>query len=79
MQSATTDPKVRRLNLVRYGLMVIPIVAWMVAFAPPFLFSKGVGMDWISDALIPSLVTAAVVGVVCALVYFAYKRFVLKI
>jgi hypothetical protein len=78
MQNATTDPKQRRLNIVRYGLMVIPVVAWMIAFAPVFLASNGLGQNWISDALIPSLITAAIVGVVCAGVYYAYKRFVLN-
>ncbi len=79
MQNASTDPKVRRLNLVRYGLMVIPIVAWMIAFAPVFLASNGMGQNWISDALIPSLITAAIVAVICAAVYYGYKRFVLNL
>ncbi len=78
MQNATTDPKQRKLNLVRYGLMVIPIVAWIIAFAPVFLVSNGLGENWIGDALIPSLIMAAVVGVICAAVYYGYKKFVLN-
>ena len=78
MQTATTDPKQHSLNLVRYGLMVIPVVAWVVAFAPMFMLSNGLGLNWVSDALIPSLITAAIVGAICAVVYFVYKRMVLK-
>jgi hypothetical protein len=78
MENAATDPKLRKLNLVRYGLMVIPVVAWMIAFAPIFLASNGLRQNWVSDALIPSLIIAAVVGVICAAVYYGYKRFVLS-
>ncbi len=67
----------RRLNIVRYGLMVIPPVAWVVAFAPLYMLSNGLGMDWISDALVPSLIEAAVVAVVCVGVYYLYKRAIL--
>lgn len=78
MQNTAADPKQRKLNLVRYGLMVIPVVAWMIAFAPVFLTSNGMGQNWVSDALIPSLLIAAVVGVICAVVYYGYKRFMLN-
>ncbi len=67
----------RRLNIVRYGLMVIPPVAWVVAFAPLFMLSNGLGMNWISEALIPSLIETAVVAVVCVAVWYLYKRAVL--
>ncbi len=71
------DVDKRRLNIVRYGLMVIPVVAWVVAFAPLFMLSNGLGMNWISDALIPSLIEALVVAVICAAVYYLYKRAIL--
>ncbi len=67
----------RRLNIVRYGLMVIPPVAWAVAFAPLFMLTNGLGMNWINDALIPSLIEAIVVAVVCVAVYYIYKRAIL--
>lgn len=78
MQNAAADPKMRRLNLVRYGLMIIPVVAWVIAFAPVFLTSNGLSQNWVMDALVPSLITAAIVGAICAAVYYAYKRFVLN-
>ncbi len=67
----------RRLNIVRYGLMVIPPVAWAVAFAPLFMLTNGLGMNWINDALIPSLIETIVVAVVCVAVYYIYKRAIL--
>ncbi len=78
MSSASIDPKVRRLNLMRYGLMVIPVVAWAVSFAYLFLVSNAFSQNWIGDAMIPSLTIAVIVGVVCAAVYYGYKRFVLN-
>ena len=74
-----TDDQRKRLNLFRYGMMVIPVVAWVVAFAYPFLFANAFNQDWITTALIPSLIVAAVTGVICYVVYWAYKRFVLKV
>jgi hypothetical protein len=68
----------KKANIVRYGLMVIPPVAWVVAFAPLFMISNGARMDWVSDALVPSLIEALVVGVVCAVVWFAYKKVAFK-
>ena len=41
--------------------------------------TRPVYQDWVSAALIPSLIVAAVTGVICFAVFWAYKRFVLKI
>lgn len=76
--SKMQDTEKRRMNVLRFGLMVIPPVAWAVAFAYPFLIANAFGQDWIGLALIPSLVVAVVVGIVCAAVWFAYKRLVFK-
>ncbi len=71
------DMEKRRLNIVRYGLMVIPPVAWAVAFAPLFMLSNGLGMNWITEALVPSLIEAIVVAIVCVAVWYLYKRAIL--
>lgn len=57
--------------------MAIPPVAWAVAFAPLFLLANGLGMDWIGIALIPSLIEAIVVAIVCVIVWYGYKRVIL--
>ncbi len=72
------EADVKKANIVRYGLMVIPPVAWVVAFAPLFLISNGARMDWVRDALVPSLIEAVVVGVVCIIVWYAYKRIAIR-
>lgn len=78
-QATLSDEQRKRLNLMRYGMMVIPVVAWVIAFSYPFLIVNAFNQDWISTVLIPSLVVAAVTGVICVAVFWAYKRFVLKI
>lgn len=78
-QATLSDEQRKRLNLMRYGMMVIPVVAWGIAFSYPFLIVNAFNQDWISTVLIPSLVVAAVTGVICVAVFWAYKRFVLKI
>ncbi|MBI4673754.1 MAG: hypothetical protein HY741_19070 [Chloroflexi bacterium] len=77
--TTVSDAQRKRLNLLRYGMMVIPVVAWVVAFSYPFLLANAFGQDGIATALISSLVIAVVTGVICFAVYWAYKRFVLKI
>ena len=71
------DAEKRRMNIVRFGLMAIPPIAWAVAFAPLFLIANGFRMDWITTALIPSLIEAIVVAVVCVIVWYAYKQVIL--
>ncbi len=68
------DSDTKRNNIVRYGLMAIPPLAWAVGFAPLFMISNGAKMDWVTDALVPSLIEAVVVGVVCTVVWYSYKR-----
>jgi hypothetical protein len=76
-QAAMNTNEQHRAKILRFGLMAIPPIAWGVAFAPLFLLSNGLHLDWITLALIPSLIEAAVVGVVCYIVWFAYKRLIL--
>lgn len=68
------ESDVKKTKIVRYGLMAIPPVAWVVGFAPLFIISNGARQDWVTDALVPSLIEAVVVGVVCVIVWSAYKR-----
>jgi uncharacterized membrane protein len=72
------EQKKRRLNILRFGLMAIPPIAWAVAFAPLFMLTYSTELDWITSALIPSLIEAIIVGVVCFVIWYLYKRFALK-
>jgi len=68
----------RRLNIVRFGLMAIPPIAWAISFSLPFIVARGLGANWISIALIPSLIQTAIVAVICVIVWFVYKSLVIR-
>ncbi|MGQ9516105.1 MAG: hypothetical protein ACUVT1_02445 [Anaerolineae bacterium] len=68
----------RRLNVVRFGLMAIPPVAWAISFSLPFIVARGLGTNWVSLALIPSLIQTAIVAVICVIVWFVYKGLVTR-
>ncbi|MGC8827392.1 MAG: hypothetical protein ACP5TV_10350 [Anaerolineae bacterium] len=68
----------RRLNIVRFGLMVIPPIAWAISFSLPFIVARGLGANWISLALIPSLIQTAIVAVICIITWFVYKGVVTR-
>lgn len=68
----------RKLNIVRFGLMVIPPIAFALSFSLPFVLYRAVGEDWVGKALVPSLIQTAVVAVVCVIVWFIYKRAVTR-
>jgi hypothetical protein len=36
----------RRLNIVRFGLMAIPPIAWAISFSLPFIVARGLGASW---------------------------------
>ncbi|MBI3538373.1 MAG: hypothetical protein HY070_12565 [Chloroflexi bacterium] len=73
------DANKRRENIVRFGLFAIPPVAWAIAFAPLYLLTRSFpNLNWISDALVPSLIEAVIVGAVCAAVWSGYKKYVVK-
>ena len=69
------EKNLRKLRLVRFGLTLIPLVACAMVFMPLYLISASARLDWVQIALIPSIGEAAVVGVVCALIYFLYKYY----
>lgn len=68
----------RRLNIVRFGLMAIPPIAWAISFSLPFIVARGLGANWISMALIPSLIQTAIVAVICITTWFVYKSVVTR-
>lgn len=68
----------KRANTMRFALMAIPPLAWAISFSYLFLIANGFRLDWVQQALVPSLIQAAVVGIVCIIVWLAYERFLLK-
>ncbi len=72
--AALPAAELRNRNIVRYGLMLIPPIAWVIAFAPLFLVSYGLRQNWAADALVPSLLEAAIVGLICIMVWQLYQK-----
>ncbi len=69
------EKNLRKLNLLRFGLTLIPFVAWAMVFTPLFLISTSARLDWVQIALIPSIGEAVVVAAVCAIIYYLYKYY----
>lgn len=73
----------KKLDVITFWLFVVAVFSWVLPFTLLFVLgllqqSAGVGTAF-STALVPSLVTFAVSLVLCAIVYFAYRKLVLKI
>ena len=70
----------KKQSVVTFWLFVVAIFAWVIPLTVLFvlnLTTKTVGSA-LSVALMPSLLTFAVTAILCFIVYFAYKRIVLK-
>ena len=73
----------KKLAVVAFWLFVVAVFSWVLPFTVLFLVgmvqqSLGAGGAF-STALVPSLLTFAVSAVLCIIVYFAYKKVMLKI
>jgi ABC-type Fe3+ transport system permease subunit len=60
-----------RLRLLRYGLLVVVIVAFVVSISYPVVALHDKGQ--IGDFIGRSLLYSVVVAVVCVAIYFAYS------
>jgi hypothetical protein len=77
MTHKTEEPKVsRRLRILRFGLLVVVCIAFLVAFVLPFALSQVAGGGWVQAALIPSVLYAGGTAIVCVIVYQVYKRMI---
>lgn len=68
-----------RLRLLRYGLVVIVIVTFLVSLLAPyislrFVSEAGINPPPITDFLGTALLFTVVVAVIAAAVYFVYQR-----
>jgi hypothetical protein len=79
-KSLTDEEK--KLNVVTFWLFVVAVFAWVLPFT--VLFVLGMmnqafgGTSALGFALLPSLLTFVVTAVLCIVVYYAYKKLVLK-
>jgi Kef-type K+ transport system membrane component KefB len=65
-----------RLNLLRYGLVVLVVVAFLVALLVPFASLRNVeGAPPITDFIDEAIIAAVIVAILSVIVYFAYRWF----
>ena len=67
-----------RLNLLRYGLVVVVVVAFLVALLVPFASLRniqGVAPPPITDFIDEAIIASIIVGILAVIVYFAYSWF----
>jgi uncharacterized protein HemY len=65
-----------RLNLLRYGLVVLVVVTFFVALLVPFASLRnieGVTLPPITDFLDEALIATVIVAILAVVVYFAYS------
>ena len=78
-ENLTDDEK--KLSVVTFWLFVVAVFAWVIPFVVLFVFNlltHVVGRA-MSAALLPSILTFAVTAVLCVVVYYVYRKVILKI
>ena len=66
-----------RLNLLRYGLVVLVVVTFLVAILAPYAMLRniqGVTPPPVTDFLGTAVIAAIIVAILSVIVYFAYAR-----
>lgn len=73
----------KKLSIVTFWLFVVAVFAWALPFAVLFvmgLMKQAVGGgSAFGTAFMPSLISFLVAAVLCVIVYFAYRKLILKI
>lgn len=65
-----------RLNLFRYGIVVVTVTAFVVSLVAPMILTADLPASiGIGDMLMPSLIITVITAVTGAVAYFAYARF----
>lgn len=67
-----------RLNLFRYGIVVVTVTALVVSFAAPMVLTAGWGEGLslgIGQLLMPSLIITGITAVIGVAAYFGYAQF----
>lgn len=68
-----SEEKVKRLNLLRYGLVTVTAVAFALGAALVFV---GSGQIW--TALLQGVLMAVGIGVLSTIIYFLYRSYLEK-
>ena len=63
-----------RLNLFRYGLVVMVVVTFLVALLVPFARTRNLPGASITDWLDIALIATVIVAILGVIIYFAYAK-----
>ena len=80
-QKENLSDEEKKLSVVTFWLFVVAVFAWVIPFVMLFvlnLTTKPVG-GAIGAAFLPSLATFVVAAILGVIVYFAYRKMVLKL
>ena len=82
-QTPDSENKVNNLKLMTFWLFVLAVFGWVIPFSVLFVLKLAekfgdVGAA-LSSAIGPSLIPFAITVVLCVIVYFIYRKVVLKI
>ena len=81
-QKENLSDEEKKLNLVTYGLFVVVVIAWAVSFGARFVLKLLAQWSFgaaVMSSIVPSLITLVVAAAACAIVYFVYRKVILKI
>ncbi len=73
----------KKLSVVVFWLFVVAVFAWVISFTSLYVIGSmnqaaGIGTA-VRTAFMPSLIIFVVTAVLCVIVYFVYKKFVVKV
>lgn len=65
-----------RLNLFRYGIVVVTVTAFIVSLASPIVLTANMSPSLgFGDVLMPSIMITVITAIIGAIAYFAYAQF----
>ena len=70
----TAEEKTARLNLVRYGMFLVVVMAMTITPISFFLAYAPLG-EPMSRVLVPTLIATGLAALLAGVVYFAYSRY----
>ena len=80
-EKETLSDEEKKLSVVTFWLFVVSVYAWIIPFVVLFvlnLTTNPVGRA-MGAAFLPSIVTFLVTAVLCAIVYFLYRKLIVKL
>ena len=62
-----------RLRLLRYGLVVLVVITFLVSLLAPFVYTRGLPGTSITDFLGTAVLFTVVVAIIAGVIYYGYS------